>query len=369
MNISKRSLLILSMFLLILPNCGKQEEAKKEKIRPVRAMQLATQKSFSGRWWPGQAKAGKEANLSFRVSGTIQTLPVKIGDKVKKGDLLASLDSHDYQVELNDAKAKLGKAVAQSKLAETDYNRVAGVYKKDPGAVSKSLVDQRKAGLESSKASVESAKANVEKAKDNFGYTSLKAPFDGVVAAKFIENFEKVQPMKQVLRVVNTQEIEFIIHIPERLMQYADKTAKGHVVYDAKPDVQVPVSIKEIGREASKTTRTYPITLVMKQPKEFTILPGMAGKARAKGDRPRLSSNKSSIGGIKIPMSSLVASKGEGSHVWVIDEKNKQVKKRTVKVLNVTGDGALVTGLNPEEWIATAGANTLVEDQKVRILQ
>jgi len=357
------------MFLLLLPNCGKQEEAQQEQIRPVRAMQLMSQKTFSGRWWPGQAKAGKEANLSFRVSGTIQTLTVKIGDKVKKGDLLAHLDPHDYKVELNNATAMLGKAVAQRKLAETDYNRVARIYKKDPGAVSKSLVDQRKAGLESSKASVESSRASVEKAKDNFTYTSLKAPFDGVIVAKFIENFEKVEPMKQVLRVVNTQEMEFIIHIPGKLIQYADKDTKGYVVYDAKPDVQVPVSVKEIGREASKTTRTYPITLAMKQPKEFTILPGMAGKARSKGETTNRKIKKATLGGIVIPMSSLVASQGEGSHVWVIDEKSNQVKKRAVKVLNVTENGALVTGLNPEEWIATAGANTLIEDQKVRILQ
>jgi RND family efflux transporter MFP subunit len=272
-------------------------------------------------------------------------------------------------VELNDAEAQLSVAIAQSKLAETDYNRVARIYKKDPGAVSKSLVDERKAGLESSKASVESSRARAEKAKDNIKYTSLKAPFDGVVVDKFIENFEKVLAMKQVLRIVNTKEMEFTVHIPERLMQHADKAIKAYVVYDAKPEIQVPARIKEIGNEASKTTRTYPITLIMEQPKEFKILPGMAGKASAKREIPTGIAKETGIEGIEIPISALVASKAKGSHVWVINEKNKQVAKHAVKVIKLTEKGALVTGLNPGEWIATAGANTLVEGQKVRILQ
>lgn len=363
-----RSFLLFSLLLFVLLGCGKSEETKKEIIRPVKAIQVASQKPFGGRLLPGQAKAATEANLSFRVPGTLQTISVAVGDEVKKDTLLAQLDPSDYELAINDAKAHLSKAIAQKELSASEYNRVARVFKKDPGAISKSTVDERKASLDSAAAQVNSAKASVQKSKDNLRYTFLRAPFDGTVVEQFVENYEEVQAMQQIIRIVNTQQIEFTIQIPESLMQYSEKVTKAYVVFDARPEIKVPARVKEIGKEASRTTRTYPITLIMKQPESFKILPGMAGKAGPEEEAVAQIAAEADLVGTEIPLSAMVASKGEGSHVWVIDEQSKQVEKRSVQVVNLTENGALVNGLKPGEWIATAGANTLVAGQKVRIL-
>jgi RND family efflux transporter MFP subunit len=373
-----RSFVLVSLLLFILQGCGKPEEAKKEKLRPVKAIEVASQKPFGGRLLPGQAKAAKEANLSFRVPGTLQTVSVVVGDEVKKDTLLAQLDPNDYQLVINDAKAQLSTAIAQKELSASQYNRVARVFKKDPGAISKSTVDERKAALDSATAQVKSAKASVQKSKDNLRYTFLRAPFDGTVVEQFVENYEEVQAMQQIIRIVNTQQIEFTIQIPESLMQYSEKVTKAYVVFDAKPEIKVPAKVKEIGKEASRTTRTYPITLIMGQPgpdqigsdeaESFRILPGMAGKAGVEEESAARISAKSDLVGVEIPMSAMVASKEKGTHVWVIEEQSKRVEKRDVEVIKLTENGALVKGLNPGEWIVTAGANTLVADQKVRIL-
>jgi len=75
----------------LLPGC-KAETPKKEMIRPVRAIQISDPAEFTKRWFPGQAKATQEVDLSFRVAGPLVTLPVNVGDTVRKGQELAKID-------------------------------------------------------------------------------------------------------------------------------------------------------------------------------------------------------------------------------------------------------------------------------------
>ncbi len=364
-------LLLLMTTLLALVACSEKKEITKDEVRPVKALKLADAEPFGGRWFPGKATAVQEANLSFRVSGRVEQIPFNIGAEVRQGDLLARLDPQDYQVELNNAKAQMSKASAGLDLAESEYARVARVFDKDPGAVSKSMVDVRRAQLDTAKAQVASAKAAMEKATDNLGYTFLKAPFDGVVVERYVEQFEDVQAKQQIIRLLDTRSIEFTVQIPETLMEQVDKviTLGAYVVFDTYPGIEVPAKIKKVGKEASKTTRTYPVTLVMNQPETFKILPGMAGKA--KGDRAASSKVAADVGmvGIEIPISAIFADDGGRSFVWDIDEQTKKVSLQEVHVVNLTEQGALVTGLETGRWIATAGVNTLVEGQQVRILE
>lgn len=370
----KRSIaLVLTITALFaLMACGEKEVEKKDEVRPVRAMTIAEPEPFTGRLFPGKATATQEANLSFRVAGTVEKLPVDIGDKVTQGQLLAHLDPKDYQVALNDAKAQRQKANAGLSLAESEYARVARVFEKDPGAVSKSMVDVRKAELDTAKAQVVSARAAVESAEDNLSYTYLKAPYEGTVVEKFVEQFEDVQAKAEIVRVLDTSSIEFTVQVPELMMKDVETVrSKGgaYVVFDTYPEVNVQAKIKEVGKEASKTTRTYPVTLIMGQPDGFMILPGMTGKAAADKETAAVVAEDGGLVGNGIPITATFSDDAEHSYVWVIGQDNQQVTKRKVNVLTMTEKGMLVTGLEVGEIIATAGVNLLIEGQKVRILE
>ena len=357
--------------LLALVACGEKEVVEKDTVRPIKAMKVGDKQPFGGRWFPGKATATQEANLSFRVPGTVEIITVKIGENVRQGALLARLDPKDYQVALNDAKAQLRKARAGLELAESEYERVARVFDKDPGAVSNSMVDVRKAELDTARAQIVSAQAAVERASDHLSYTHLKSPYDGVVVEKFVEQFEDVQAQQKIIRVLDNSSIEFTVQIPETLMEHVDivRELGATVVFDTFPNAEVPARIKEVGKEASETTRTYPVTLIMDQPKDFKILPGMAGKA--KGDRKATAeiAAKEGLVGVEIPITSTFSDEAKQSFVWVVDDSSKQVSKRAVTIINLTEKGAMITGLEPGDIIATAGANMLVEGQQVRILE
>ncbi len=359
---------VLFLALLIVSGC-QEEVPKKEAIRSVRAIQVSDPADFAKRWFPGQAKATQEVDLSFRVAGPLVTFPVNVGDKVNKGDVVARIDPRDFEVDLRNAQGQLEKAKAVLQKAETDYERFARIKKRDAGAISQAMIDRSFQQVESSKAEIRSLEASVDAARDRLSYTHLKAPFDGIVTATYVENYEDVKAKQPIVRLIDHSEIEMIVNIPENLISHADylETA-GKVLkvrFDPFPDREIEAQIKEIGKEASKTTRTYPVTLVMDQPEDIKILPGMAGNAASTVPPAEMQGQSQVV----IPETSVFSPDENNTYVWVIDEQAKTVNKREVKTGKLLDSGIeVLEGIQPGEWIATAGVHYLKEGQQVRIL-
>ena len=205
----------------------------------------------------------------------------------------------------------------------------------------------------------------MESAQDALDYTNLKAPFEGTVVAIFVENFETVQAKQMIVRLVDDSRIEMLIEIPENLIALTQYVTDITCTFDAFPGVPIPATFKEIGTEASETTRTYPVTLIMDQPQGFKILPGMSGVATGREPLPGKSGDELHI---EVPLSAVASPDGSESYVWVIDESTGTVHRRTVTLGGMTTRGLLVGGLEADLWIATAGVHYLQEGQRVRIL-
>ena len=367
----KYLLICFSLFFMsiALPGC-EEKIPEKEVIRSVRAIQVADSSEFASRSFPGQAKATQEVDLSFRVAGPLITLPVKVGDTVRKGRELARIDPRDFEVDLRNAEGRLDRAVAELQRAETDYERVLRIQKEDPGAVSQSMVDRKRQVAKSAGADIRSLQADVDSAGDRLRYTYLKAPFDGIVTATYVENYQVLKIKQPVLRLIDHSQIEMIISIPENLISQADVLQAVdnplRVRFDPFPKHEIEAQIKEIGKEASKTTRTYPVTLILDQPEDIKILPGMAGNATRAVEIPGAATQA----GIIIPETALFSPDDSGKDfVWVIDAQSKKAAKREVKTDELLDTGiSIKEGLKPGEWIATAGVHSLKEGQQVRIL-
>jgi RND family efflux transporter MFP subunit len=227
-------------------------------------------------------------------------------------------------------------------------------------------LDRARQLRDSTAAAVRSTRATVTGARDQLSYTSLSAPFDGEVVETYVENFETVVPMQPILRVVDRASIEFTISVPENQIGYAPYVTGATVTFDALPGVEVTAVIKEIGKEASQATRTYPVTLAMEQPEGADILPGMAGEALMEADLPEESARL----GIQIPTTALFAEEDtEKSYVWVIDQGTSTLERRQVQTGDLSEFGILIrSGLEAEEWVVVAGASLLSAGEEVRIL-
>ncbi len=268
--------------------CG-DEEPRAEILPPIVVMQVAQSGTFEDRWFPGRAKATREANIAFEVPGRLIERPVEVGDVVGKGQLRA-------------------KALQDSELF---------------------------------------------------------APFDGTVSSILVENFENVQARQVTMRVLDTSKIEMVIDIPETLAPNVPHVKAVRVRFAALPGREFPAKIIEVSNEASEATRTYPVNLLMEQPADVEILPGMAGEASGWVAVPGEETGQS----LEVRISALSTDDNQKSYVWVVDPEAQTVHRREVEVGETISRGVVVRGLERGEWVAIAGTQALRDGQKVRILE
>jgi RND family efflux transporter MFP subunit len=354
---------VLVMTLLLLASCA--EEPKPKPAQAVKAVQIGAPDALASRTFPGRASAGKEVNLSFRVSGPLVELRVKVGDVVNQGDVLAIIDPNDFNVRLDNASSVLAAAQAAYKRAEADYARLSKARSEDPGAVSQRALDLALASRDETRSAVTAAQANTKTMRDRLSYTKLTAPFGGEIVKTYVDNFEVVLAKQPIVRLVDHASLQMTVSVPENLIGYAEYVTDIRVKFDALPGVEVPAIITEIGREASQATRTFPLTIALEQPPGGKrVLPGMVGEAAFQAKLPERAER-----GIHVPSTALFAGTDTSrSYVWVIE--NDVVQRREVEIGELTANGILVTGgLTPGEWIVAAGAAFLTDGQKVRVIE
>lgn len=358
---------ILLLCLALLTGCKKTVSEEKEYARPVLVYIVPSPMSMASRPFPGRTRAENRVTLSFRVDGPLIEFPVKVGDRVTKGKLLAKIDPRDFEVTLKNAEGTLEKGKAELTFAESDFDRAQRIQQADPGAISQSLVDRKRETRNEAVARNKSLEADVQSAKHALQDSYLLAPFDGTIVATYVDNFEFVRAKQPIVRLLDTSRVEMLIHIPESLINLAPHVGKIEVTLDPFPGKTFEATIKEIGTEPSATTRTYPVTLVMQQPEGATVLAGMAGEARIFAQIPE---NLETLG-VEVPLSALFTETGtSASYVWVVDSSTMQISKRPVELGKMLKEGALVKkGLQPGERIVKAGVHSLKEGEKVNIVK
>lgn len=347
----------------ILSGCDEADVEQAEVLRPVKAIQVTDAASFQQRWFSGRAKGTQEIDLSFRVAGTLIARPVDVGTEVSKGDIVAQVDPDTFRADVERAKADLVRAEATLTNAEEQLRRTQILVQR--GHVSEAALDRHLAAEREAKADVAARQATLRRRQLDLGYATLEAPFSGVVVRTFVENFQDIQAQQPIIRLVDDSRIEMVVDVPEGLISQAHAVREILVRFDALPGVDVAATIKEIGTEASQATRTYPVTLIMDQPADSRILPGMAGKAAAKTMDSEAVPNSRII----VPETS-VYTKADVSktYVWVVDSDSGTVSAREVETAAVADEGLeVISGLKPGEYIVTAGVNYLKEGQKVRL--
>lgn len=336
---------------VLLVACEKPAEIAEVTIRPARVIRIADASEIRGRALPGRAEAVEEVNLSFDVPGTILQRPVNVGDDVEAGQMLARLDKRDYQNELDASKAARDRAKANFERVE-----IAATS----GAVSRQDLDDARAQLEVRQAEVKIKQKAVED-------TTIRAPRSGTISATYVEAFTAVRAKEPILRLLDVSSIEMVLQVPENLISLVPNVESVSVEFDAFPGQIVPARIKEVGNEASLTTRTYPVRLIMEQPEDFKIMPGMAGKARA----VLRDGTNGQASGFQVPVAAVFTSNevefSGKDYVWVVNEADSTVQRREVSTGALTQFGiSLTTGISAGELVVISGANTLQENQEVR---
>ncbi len=192
--------------------------------------------------------------ISPEVSGEIVALPVKEGDRVKKGDLLMKIKPDLYTAQRDQASAGLLSAKAELARTEPEYRRISSLFEK--GMVSETEHDQAKAFFESAKAQYARAKATLDQAEESLRKTTVFAPMDGTVSQLNSELGERVLGTQQfqgteVMTIADLSRMEARVDVSETDVINVSIGDTARVSIDAFPDRKVNALVYEIANTAA----------------------------------------------------------------------------------------------------------------------
>ena len=353
--------LIVSAALLLSTGCEEPPAPAKEEVtRPAKMFTVEAPGASHIRSFPGEVKATDEAELAFRVSGEISEMLATRGMRVKQGDLLARLDPSDYQ-------ATLDQAIAQHKLAKTQFERMKGL-------VEKQLISE--ADYDTREAEYRVAQSTLKRAQNDLKYTNVYAPFDGVVARQLAENFERVSAGQVVLVMQTGEMVDVIVDIPESIIARVERQPESEraepvsVRFDSVGDTLFDAWYKEHETQADSATLTYKVTFSLPAPDEVNILPGMTATIIA--DISGLFKGESE--GFLVPIESVFAAEDAPvdsvtRYVWKVDPKDQRTRRAEVTVGQLSGDSIAVhSGLQAGDVLIAAGVSAVYENMPVRQL-
>ena len=338
--------------ILIFAGCGD------EKIEPqppplVKTISASQAGKIISDTYPGVVKGRYESNLAFQTGGRILSRNVQKGSLVYAGEILMTIDARDAVQLVNAADAQIAQAQAQLNLAKSDLERYAQLYKEN--AIPAAMLDQYKTAYDNAVATYDAAVAQAEQSKNNLNYTNLTANADGVISAVNAEIGQVVSAGQTVLTLIQTNELEVEIDVPENHLQNVTVGKFADVTFWAVNGNSQGV-VREISPMADSTARTYRVRLSLTNPPPNIQL-GMTAEVI-------LNSLDVKTDTIILPLSAIYQTNNQ-PQVWIVTKENKAALKN-VKVENFSGNEVLVQGLSPQDKIITAGVHKLREGQAVR---
>nr|MCU0407657.1 efflux RND transporter periplasmic adaptor subunit [Bacteroidales bacterium] len=334
-------------FLILSISCrrGEVRETAAESIIPVKTAAIAVSKTSIPVRAGGILATADEVKLSFKTGGIISALHVEEGQRVKKGDLLASLD-------LTEINASAGIAREGLEKAERDYERAENLYRDSVGTL------ERK---QNAYTALSAARLNYEIAMFNRSRSVITAPESGVILRKLVGSGEMVAPGYPVFLFGVTGPVWKVrAGIAERDIVRIRKGDSVSVTFDAWPGTSFPGSIEITGEIANPLTGTFEVEILLDRT-SYRLASGFIASVEifpSEGDAYSL-----------IPVESLVEADGNTGFVFYLNSVG-EVERAEVGIVALAGASVAVTGLPPGvNEVISGGASYIREGAKVKIVK
>lgn len=341
--------------LLALAACG---EAGPEATpqRPVLVAHPGAGSSAGALAYPGEVRAREESALSFRVGGNLVRRLVDVGDRVRRGQLLAELDPGDLQLQAQAAQARLAAAEGELARAGADRARYATLARQQ--LVSRSAQDAQEAAYAAAAGQARAARASLEVARNQAGYSQLRAPRDGVIALRQAEAGQVVAAGQAIFGLAGEGAREVAIALPEARIRDFAVGRRALVELWNMPGSRLPAHVREIAPAADPQTRTYAARVALDGGGDTAVELGQSARVyfEPAAGRPALT----------VPLAAVQRDGKDGAAVWVVDPQTRRLRLVPVR-LGAYGEDSVpaLSGLSASDWVVAAGGHLLREGQVV----
>jgi membrane fusion protein, multidrug efflux system len=354
----RRLALAFAMAFVALEAACSRPAPPPEPVRAVRTLTVSQQSAGSSIDYAGEVKARAESRLSFRVAGKMVTRPVDLGDTVKTGQVLASLDPMDLRLGQQAASSGLEAARVNAEQANADLKRFKEL--REQGFISAAELDRRDSTFQAAQAQYLQARAQASVQSNQARYTTLVSDVKGVVTAIEADPGAVLAAGAPVLRVAPDGPRDVVFSVPEQqagqLRALEGKPGLLQVRLWGAADAAVPATVREVAAAADPATRT------------FLVKADVGNAAVRLGQTATVSLLvPGASGAFKLPLAAVFEQQGQ-SHVWLLDTTAMAVRAQPVKVAGAEGNMILVaSGITAGQTIVSAGAHTLTAGQKVSL--
>lgn len=347
-------LLPLTMFL----GCTPQDKPSQQVSRPVKVVRIGDEAAAGVMSFAGEVRARYETILAFRVSGKVIDRPVEVGDRVRKGQRVARLDSTDYRLGTDALNAQLNSAQAERDFARDDRMRYRELL--NQRVISPAEFDRHDTAYTTARERVVTLEAQLSQATNQLQYTDLLADRDGVVTGLEVETGQVVTAGQPVIKLARLDEKEIHIDVPEQRVAGFDLHQKVSVTLWADGDRRYTARIREIAASADPTSRTYRVKATLLERQDEARLGKTATVWIPVTTSPR----------ITVPFSAVFTPQNEPGRprVWLVDEQAGTVKSVPVQLGEaLDGERIVVAGVVSGQLVVSAGVQRLAEGQAVRL--
>jgi multidrug efflux system membrane fusion protein len=308
----------------------------------------------------GEVRAREESTLSFRVGGNLTRRFVDVGDAVHRGDLLAELDPGDLRLQAQAAQAQLVAAEAELARAGADRARFARLAQQQ--LVSRSALDAQNAAYAAAAGQAKAARANLDVARNQAGYSQLRAPRDGVIAARQAEAGQVVAAGQAVFTLAGDAGREIAIALPESVIRGFRVGQPVRVELWNAPATRLPGTIREIAPAADPQTRTYAARVALVGAAADAVELGQSARVYARaGD-----GSDAAQSALTLPLAAIQRGAGGATAVWVVDPASHALHSTPVRLGAFAEESVPVLGgVDASDWVVAAGGHLLREGEVV----
>ncbi|ANS85806.1 efflux RND transporter periplasmic adaptor subunit [Vibrio scophthalmi] len=353
-----KTTVILSTITVVLAmvGCGEKVEYADFGLPKVTVVTIDSASQGDSLYFPAVANAAERSHLSFRVSGEINKLYVKEGDKVEQGAMIAQLEPTDFQLDVDNASAR--------------YSVINSQYRRSKPLVDKGLL--AKSQFDEIAAQRQIAWAELQLAQLRLSFTQLKAPVDGIISRVSVDQFENVQVGQQIVNIHSLDDVEVLIQLPDRIyvnQPQQDNLARIDAIVKVQSGKEYHATIKEFTTEPDPKTGTFNVTLSLPMPEDEYILDGMAVEVTSMSEQVGLDLKR----GVQIPIEAIFNADGDdlapsNKFVWVLNDDSTVTKQKITVGKASQKTIQVLAGLQAKQRVVVAGVAKLRDGMKVEVI-
>jgi multidrug efflux system membrane fusion protein len=359
--------------VLHITSCGKAT-SEARPLTPVRTSIVESISAGDSNTYSANIQPYQQVDLAFKSNGYLASIRqvkdangkvrnIDQGDWVTKGTVLATVSQDDYKEKLQQANAQLARAQANYERSKLSFDRMSVLYKN--GAATVTDYDNSRASMLDGEASIQNAKASIAEAQIALGYCELRAPFDGWIVRRNVDEGQLVGPATNGFTISDVRSVKAVFGVPDTAMEHIRLGSPEIVTTDAVPG-NFNGHVTSVSPSADPKSRVYSV--------EVTI---PNGDNRLKAGMIASITVRSGPEGKMVdvvPLTAVVRSltRTNGFSVFIPEGNTDAVKVRAQEVeLGATYGNriAVEQGLKAGDRVVTYGATMIKDGETVRVIQ